>query len=80
MCRCVYSGSPHFFFISRKKIQSFLVGWLLAHTPPSFLFFFFFFGLLAATYIYMIQKMYILGNKGFSFVFFNYLPRVGRVG
>lgn len=60
---CVYSGSPHFFFISRKKIQSFLVGWLLAHTPPSFLFFFF--GLLA-TYIHD-TKMYILGNKGFSF-------------
>lgn len=63
---CVYSGSPHFFFISRKKIQSFLVGWLLAHTPPSFLFFFF--GLLA-THIYITQKMYILGNKGFSFFF-----------
>lgn len=75
VCVCVYSGSPHFFFIREKKIQSFLVGWLLAHTPPSFLFFF---GLLA-THIHITQKMYILGNKGFSF-FFNYLPRVGRVG
>lgn len=73
MCVCVYLGSPHFFFILRKKIQSFLVGWLLAHTPPSFLF-------LLATHIYMIQKMYILGKQGLQFLFFNYLPRVGRVG
>lgn len=80
-CVCVYSGSPHFFFIREKKIQIFLVGWLLAHTPPSS-FLFFFFGLLA-THIYMIQKMYILGNKGFSLYFsfqLQYLPRVGRVG
>lgn len=76
MCVCVYSGSPHFFFISRKKIQSFLVGWLLAHTPPSFLFFFF--GLLA-TYIHDTKNVYI-GKQGLQFFFFNYLPRVGRVG
>lgn len=78
MCVCVL-GQPALFLHSRKKIQNLLVGWLLAHTPPSFLFFFF--GLLAATYIYITKKMYILGNKGFScFFFFNYLPRVGRVG
>lgn len=74
MCVCVL-GQPALFLHSRKKIQLFLVGWLLAHTPPSFLFFFF--GLLA-THIYMIQKMYILGNKGFSFYFSTIYP--GLVG
>lgn len=54
----------------KKKSNFFLVGWLLAHTPPSS--FLFFFGLLA-TYIHD-TKMYILGNKGFSFSF-HYLPR-----
>lgn len=67
VCACVL-GQPALFLHSRKKIQNFLVGWLLAHTPPSFLFFFF--GLLA-THIYITQKMYILGNKGFSFFFFS---------
>lgn len=67
MCVCTRAART-FSSFEKKKIQIFLVGWLLAHTPPSFLFFFFFFGLLA-THIYMIQKMYILGNKGFSFSF-----------
>lgn len=76
VCVCTRAART-FSSFREKKIQSFLVGWLLAHTPPSFLFFFF--GLLA-THIYITQKMYILGNKGFSFVFFNHLPRVGWVG
>lgn len=74
---CVYSGSPHFFFIREKKSK---VLWLVGclRIPPRL-----FSSSSSASLphiIYITQKMYILGNKGFSFVFFNYLPRVGRVG
>lgn len=76
---CVYSGSPHFFFIREKKFQFFfwLVGCL--RIPPHRLFSSSSASLLL--HIYMIQKMYILGNKGFSLFFlFNYNIYPGLVG
>lgn len=70
MCVCTRAART-FSSFEKKKSNFFLVGWLLAHTPPSFLF-------LLATHIYMIPKMYILGNKGFSFSFSTIYP--GLVG
>lgn len=75
MCVCVL-GQPALFLHSRKKNPIFfLVGWLLAHTPHRL-----FSSSSSASlllHIYMIQKMYILGNKGFSFFFTIYPGLVG---
>lgn len=74
---CVCTRAARTFSSFEKKIQNFLVGWLLAHTPPVFSLLL----LRPPCYIYTLhKKMYILGNKGFRFFAFNYLPRVGRVG
>lgn len=68
---CVLGQPALFLHFEKKNPIFFLVGWLLAHTPPSFLF-------LLATHIYITQKMYILGKQGLQFFFQTIYP--GLVG